>query len=69
MKIELQDRATMLNKKATALAYNRNKSEKYAEVKVIKIVIKYIVLEQIIISQIQKIQGRVNISILLKINN
>jgi hypothetical protein len=43
MKTELQDRATMLNKKAIVLACNKNKSEKHAEVKVIKIVTKYIV--------------------------
>ena len=69
MKTELQDRATMLNKKAIVLAYNKNKSEKHAEVKVIKIATKYIVLEQIIILQIQKIHERVDISIHHKINN
>lgn len=69
MKTKLQDRAMIPNKKATVLAYSKNKSEKHAEVKVIRIAIKYIVQEQIINLQIQKIQGKVNISIPLKINN
>jgi hypothetical protein len=42
LKLELRDRAIILNKKAIVLAYNRDKTEKYAEVKAIKIVIKYI---------------------------